>query len=130
MTRLLVTGSRVFKNRKQIRAELAKLYIACGHTGGLPLVVVEGGAQGADTIASKWAWEMMQEGYWIESETHFAEWAKHGKAAGPRRNAAMVDLGADLCVAFYAKNAENKGTNDCATRAERAGIPVKKFLEE
>ena len=43
---------------------------------------------------------------------------------GFARNQEMVDLGADLCVAFIQVGAMNKGTWHCATAARAAGIPV------
>ena len=55
-------------------------------------------------------------------EPHPADWDTYGKAAGPIRNQAMVDLGADLCIAF--PRGESRGTRDCMRRAEAAGIPV------
>lgn len=55
-------------------------------------------------------------------ESHPADWAHLGKRAGPLRNQAMVDLGADLCIAF--PRGESRGTRDCMRRAEAAGIPV------
>jgi hypothetical protein len=40
----------------------------------------------------------------------------------------MVDLGADVCYAFFAGDGTaSKGTADCVRRAEAAGIPVRKF---
>lgn len=52
-----------------------------------------------------------------------ANWKLHGKSAGPRRNQAMVDAGADLCLAFW--DGESRGTLDCLTRCVKAGIPVR-----
>jgi hypothetical protein len=39
----------------------------------------------------------------------------------------MVDLGAGVCLAFFKNGATNRGTADCARRAEKAGITVRKF---
>ncbi len=43
-------------------------------------------------------------------------------AAGPKRNAHMVSLGADLCLAYPL--GESKGTRGCAKLAIGAGIPT------
>ena len=58
----------------------------------------------------------------IEPEVWIADWKTFGKAAGPKRNQAMVDSGADLCIAFPSKG--STGTIDCVERAKAAGIPV------
>ena len=48
-----------------------------------------------------------------------AEWTLYGKAAGPRRNATMLE-DADTLIAFPG----NKGTADCTKKALAAQIPV------
>jgi hypothetical protein len=40
----------------------------------------------------------------------------------------MVDMGADLMVAFHLNN--SRGTADCISRAEQAGIPVRVLKEQ
>lgn len=63
-------------------------------------------------------------------EIHPAEWHVHGPAAGPMRNQAMVDLGADVCFAFgelqrmKRGKLRNTGTGDCVERCRKAGIRV------
>jgi hypothetical protein len=59
-------------------------------------------------------------GYQIEA--HPADWQRHGRAAGHRRNAEMITLGADGCVAFI--RAASPGSTTTARLAEAAGIPI------
>lgn len=49
--------------------------------------VIEGGADGADSMARQWA---RIRG--IPCITHHADWKRHGRSAGPRRNIAMLQL--------------------------------------
>jgi len=80
-----------------------------------PSVVIEGGSRGADTYAGLWA-----NCCGIERVTFRADWATHGKAAGPIRNQKMLDEGVpDLVVAFPG----GRGTADMVARATKAGVP-------
>lgn len=114
--RILVTGSRNWTDREVIRKALRDAGQAAGrHPQGV--VVVHGGARGADTIAGELARE-----FGCMVEVHPAEWTRYGKAAGHRRNAKMVVAGADVCLAFPL--GESRGTRGCMRLAEAAGIPV------
>ncbi len=82
------------------------------------LIIVHGGARGADQFADDaargWGWI---------PEAHPADWARYDRSAGYRRNAAMVALGADVCLAFILD--ESRGASHTATLAEAAGIPTR-----
>lgn len=118
--RVLITGSRNWTDEDLIWDVLFEYLPARGslmHT----VVLVHGDCPtGADAIASL---------VWTANggleEPHPANWAKHGKAAGPLRNQEMVNLGADVCLAFPL--GESRGTRDCMRRAEAAGIPVQEW---
>jgi hypothetical protein len=112
--RLLVTGSRSWNDWDAIRSVLAARYS--------PDTVLVTGAcpQGADAIA-----EAVWRRFGGDVERHPAQWSKHGRAAGPRRNKAMVELGADECLAFIRD--DSAGATGCAAMAESAGIPTRRI---
>lgn len=77
--------------------------------------IVHGAASGADSLADDWAI-----GRDVLVEPHPADWAVHGRAAGPIRNQEMLEAGADLVIAFPG----GRGTGDMIRRARRAGVRV------
>lgn len=116
--RAIITGNRTWTNAEAIRAALRTLPESS--------TVVHGGCPtGADIIADRIARAMGH-----VPEIHPAEWHVHGPAAGPIRNQAMVDLGADVCFSFgelqRMKRGKlcNTGTGDCVERCRKAGIRV------
>jgi DNA polymerase-3 subunit epsilon len=122
--RILITGSRVFSELDTIRAALVTAshdHLAAGHHPST-ITVVEGDAKGADSLSEIAAREL---GFTVEK--HPAIWRPNGvynPAAGPERNQRMVDLGADICLAFPQTDEKNIGTNHCIRAARAAGIPV------
>ena len=124
--RVLVTGSRTWNDRELIRDTLDALLAEHG-----TLTVVHGAAStGADTTAQGWALDRRHQSSYgaVTPEPHPADWRRYGRAAGFRRNAAVVALGADLCLAFIRNGSH--GATHCADLAERAGIPVRRFTEQ
>lgn len=133
--RVLVTGSRDWDDRVTLYRALHKHvvephrkkgYDSSGHfIDWLPpedFVLVHGACPtGADAMATDWC-----VGYNFMPEQHPADW-RIGKHAGFKRNAEMVNLGADLCLAFI-KN-ESKGASMTAEAAEKAGIKTVRYTE-
>lgn len=114
--RILITGSRHWSNGDVVRKEIAE-WVATAESKGLVPVVVHGHCPtGADACANQIAFEMN-----LQMEVYPADWSQ-GRKAGPLRNQHMVDLGADVCLAFPLPN--SRGTVDCMRRAHDAGIPV------
>jgi hypothetical protein len=68
------------------------------------------------------------EATWPTVERYPADWQKHGKAAGPMRNQAMIDTRPDMVGAFAWVDESGRiltpGTMDCVARALRAGLRV------
>lgn len=110
--RMLITGSRNYADRDTL-LDAIEYYL--GETYIEDVIIIEGGARGADRIAREHALDM---GYVVE--TYPANWEKYGKKAGGIRNQEMVDNGADICLAFPLE--DSIGTYDCIRRAKNAGI--------
>jgi len=122
--RILVTGSREFTDYTTVCCALGDVMRhLMATTRPFPrMVVIQGGARGADTLA-----EQAARAFGMAVERHPADWKANGRSAGFKRNAEMVALGADLCIALYKQGAGNKGTDHCARLAEKAGIPVRRI---
>lgn len=133
--RILVTGSRDWNDWRTLSHALLT-------TWDYERITVVHGAcpTGADEMADWVARHLMPqlEVLCVDVETHPADWDKHGRKAGPIRNAEMVSLGADVCLAFIGPctsprcNIEGEhashGASGCADLAASAGIPVRRFL--
>jgi hypothetical protein len=132
--RILITGSRTWSDRHAIHWALVEAGRRSKHDPP-GVLVIHGGADGADTIAAEEATALR-----CCVRKYPADWDRcdvacppgHRKSrrgggdycpmAGHRRNARMVELGADVCLAF--PHGAARGTRDCMARAEAAGIPV------
>lgn len=109
--RVLVCGGRNFDDVCLLYTTLNSIHDV------FPIsVVIEGGATGADRLASIWS---KHKG--IQTQTFLAEWAKHGRAAGPLRNRLMLEQGKpDLVVAFPG----GAGTRNMIEQAKKAGVKL------
>ncbi len=110
--RIIVTGSRHWTDRQAIAGALAE---AEDGSSVKEITPCHGDAPGADTMAGEIA-----EHYGWRVEVFRADWSKHGNAAGPERNARMVESGADIALAFPYH--VSPGTWDCIRRCVAAGI--------
>lgn len=127
--RVLVTGSRNWANSDLVRLTLDQARLLHGRR----LVVVHGACpNGVDAVADEWALENH-----VERDPYPADWTTYGKGAGQIRNAEMVRLGADECVAFIARCIQpscrrktphgSHGATYCAELAEAALIPTRRW---
>jgi hypothetical protein len=127
--RLLVTGSRDWPNEQAVRDALRG---ASSGYASQDVAVVHGHCPtGADAHADRAA-----RIFGMTVERHPADWSL-GYSAGPKRNAEMVNLGADLCLAFIGdctsprcnrpERHDSHGATGCADLAERAGIPTRRI---
>ncbi len=108
---VIVCGGRTYRNLTHVSSVLDSIHEKTPIT-----LVIEGGADGADTCARLWAIQRD-----VNCDTYKAQWAKFGKGAGPIRNQQMLDEGKpDLVVAFPGMH----GTIDMMNRAHAAGVRV------
>lgn len=116
--RILVTGSRNWKDRRTIWTALETEYLVAPRG----IIVVHGAAEGADDIADRWAWCAKQMGRVVDVEAHPPDYDKFGIRAPLRRNREMAELGAFVCLAFPLEG--GTGTRHMMSRAMAAGIEV------
>lgn len=81
------------------------------------IIIVSGGAAGADNLAAKWANENN-----CQIIVFKPDWDKYGKFAGPKRNTLIIEQ-SDYCLAFPSKS--GKGTQDSIKKAMKKKIPLK-----
>jgi len=117
--KVLVFGSRKWVEQGVVERELKKL--------PPDTIVVHGAASGADNI-----------GGFVASRLGFAvrpypaDWATHGKAAGPLRNQRMLDeehpdkngVLFDLAICFHEDPNLGKGSADMRERLTKADPPI------
>lgn len=108
--KVLVCGGRDFDDAQFVWSSLR-----AAHAKRPITLLIHGAAPGADLLAEQWAGATG-----VNYAAVPALWAMHGKAAGPRRNRAMLLLEPDGVIAFPG----GKGTADMVAAAEAAGIKV------
>lgn len=81
------------------------------------IIIVSGGARGADALGERYAKENR-----YEIERYYADWDKYGKSAGPRRNKLMAEK-ADYIICFW--DGESRGTKSMIEFARELNKPVK-----
>lgn len=113
--RIAFTGSRDYTNEGLVARVLRAM------DPPTTLIVHGGCATGLDAIVDRLA-----RYYDFRVKVVSAEWKKHGKAAGPIRNAAMLDAWEPhRLYAFYSNVAKKShGTSGCIREAEKRGVQV------
>lgn len=122
---LVITGSRRASNDN--RKLIGEAILAAD-----PLVVLQGGAAGADSIARSFCWDRA-----ITTVTVPADWEGQGVSAGYERNERMLAMAQDLealyklpvlVLAFPTSltcSVPSKGTRHCIREAEALGLEVR-----
>lgn len=118
--RVLVCGDRNWTDTTSIMNALYLLKKKHKH-----LIVINGGARGADTLGNECARELK-----LGTVQYLADWNKYGKSAGPIRNQQMLKEGKpDLVLAFHPDLSKSKGTKHMVEIARKAGVEVIVFNE-
>ena len=109
---IIVCGGRNYSDANLVDSYLSRLT--------KPFRIVTGKCPtGADFLAAEWARANASKG--VELREYPADWARHGRAAGPIRNQQMLDEEQPCAVvAFPGK----RGTKDMKDRAKAAGVPI------
>lgn len=108
--RVAIVGSRGFTDHDIIRKAITSLHEKHEEN----LIIVSGGAMGADSIAEQIARELH-----IETLIHWPDWNRFGKSAGFKRNIQIVE-DSDMVVAFFADGPQSLGTRSTVMLATLA----------
>lgn len=136
--RVLVTGSRTWNDEQMVADALLEAWNDALQDGAPGIIVVHGACpRGADAIADRWA---RSAGIQVEdhpAQNHPSQDFGPWPGAGPHRNAYMIDLGADIALAFIGpcenprcprtRPHPSHGAAGCAGLAKAAGIPVRRY---
>lgn len=119
--RVLICGCRTYTSDLVLDSLVFGLNAVLDLAHDEALVVIEGEAKGADTLAREAA-----EACGAEVDAYPANWEKFGKAAGPIRNKQMLDEGKpEFVIAFLDRpESESKGTANMIQQSMKAGLPV------
>ena len=111
----IVCGDRNWTSRSVIERELKNL--------DKDVLVVHGDCRGADRIAGEVAASLG-----LRVLAFPAEWAEHGRAAGPIRNQRMLlEAGPFIVLAFHDDVESSRGTKNMISAAKARGVEVKLF---
>ena len=113
--RVVIAGCRYYNNYDE-----AKQYIdfcLSDIRKANDIVIVSGGASGADTIGERYAEENE-----FKVEKYPADWKNYGRSAGPKRNKQMAEV-SDYVICFWDGN--SKGTKTMINFAKKYNKPVK-----
>lgn len=112
--KVLICGSRDWTDVRSIEECIDELKDQYGYN----LVIIQGAARGADSLARDIALERN-----LIVESYPANWNQYGKVAGFMRNNEMLEQKPDLVIAFQKNN--SRGTQHTIDSAIKRDIPVK-----
>lgn len=112
--RVIVAGSRTFDDYSLLCATMNKFV-----DGAVKVDVISGGARGADSLGERWALELDCPDFSITRMP--ADWDRHGKSAGYRRNEEMAKI-ATHCVVFW--DGQSRGSKHMIDLAGKYNLPT------
>lgn len=98
--KIVIAGCRDYNNYEEAK-EYINLCISSIRNGN-KIIILSGGASGADKIGERYAKENG-----LEVEVYPADWGKYGKSAGPIRNKLMAE-NCDCVICFW--DGKSRGT--------------------
>lgn len=107
--RVIIAGSRTITDRSLLERAIAE-------SGFNITEIVEGAARGVDTMGFDYGWANK-----IPVRAIPANWKKHGRAAGVRRNIEMAEY-ADALIAIW--DGVSRGTMNMIDEAKKRGLKV------
>ena len=123
--RVLICGSRDWKDEAIIDTIVHGLVSDYSELDLDGLVIIHGGAPGADSMAGTAGGMFREFGKRVKVDRFPADWKTFGNAAGPIRNQQMLDEGKpEMVIAFTNDLSSSKGTKDMVRRAKQAGLPT------
>lgn len=120
--KVIVCGSRFYTNVDRMYEVLDAYHARIGHS----MLLITGGAAGADEIARQWAVERR-----VDHRVEYARWDMEARyEAGPNRNIRMLKMKPKEVLAFKIDDpTANKGTNHMLRIAREAGVKGKQFVD-
>ncbi|MBE6562618.1 MAG: DUF2493 domain-containing protein [Ruminococcaceae bacterium] len=112
--KVVIAGCRYYNDYEEAKAYIDSYLsdIVKEHT----VVIVSGGASGADLIGERYALE-----HGLAIERYPADWKKYGRSAGPIRNQQMAKV-CDFVICFW--DGQSRGTRSMIDCAKKMGKDV------
>lgn len=113
--RVVIAGCRDYTNYDEAKKYIE--YCLCNIRKENEIIVVSGGASGADALGERYAKENG-----LKVEIFSADWDRYGKSAGPKRNEKMAQIG-DYIICFW--DNKSRGTESMIKCAKNHNKPIR-----
>ncbi len=118
--RVVIAGCRDYTKYNEAKEYID--YCLCNIRKENEIIIISGGARGADAIGEQYAKE---NGFRVE--IYPAQWKKYGRSAGPKRNEEMAKI-CDCVICFW--DGKSRGTKSMIEYAKKHNKPIriKKYI--